>query len=69
MADEAIKVKKMDEITKEDFEAYVRVQMSGVTNMWAVNIVEELSGLSKEKIMTIMSSYSDLKDKWEDNRL
>ena len=38
-------------ITKEDFEAYVRVQESGVTNMFAVTTVSELSGLSKEQIM------------------
>jgi hypothetical protein len=44
-------------ITKEDFEKYVKVQMSGVTNMFAVNTVSELSGLEKEKIFDIMKNY------------
>ena len=38
----------MTEITKEQFEAYVDVQMSGVTNMFDVKTVGELSGLEKE---------------------
>ena len=33
----------MTEITKEQFEAYVDVQMSGVTNMFNVKLVGELS--------------------------
>ena len=45
------------EITKEDFEAYVRVQKSGVTNMWAVKLVSELSGLTKEQCLDIMKNY------------
>jgi hypothetical protein len=45
-------------ITKEDFEKYVKVQMSGVTNMFAVNTVSQLSGLAKEKIFDIMNNYS-----------
>ena len=49
-------------ITKEDFEAYVRVQESGVTNMFAVTTVSELSGLSKEQIMSIMEHYEEYKE-------
>ena len=56
----------MSEITKEQFEAYVDVQMSGVTNMWNVKLVSELSGLEEEKIMTIMKSYGELKDKYDE---
>jgi hypothetical protein len=44
-------------ITKEDFEKYVKVQMSGVTNMFQVNTVSQLSGLEKEKIFDIMNNY------------
>jgi len=47
-------------ITKEEFETYEAVRNSGVTNMFAVNVVEELSGLSKDKIITIMKGYSEL---------
>ena len=63
--DNIINNNKMDKITKEQFEAYVNVQMSGVTNMWNVKLVSELSGLEEEKIMTIMKSYGELKDKYD----
>ena len=56
----------MEKITKENFEAYVDVQMSGVTNMFDVKTVGQLSGLEKEQIMTIMQSYSELKDKYDE---
>ena len=56
----------MTEITKEQFEAYVDVQMSGVTNMFDVKTVGELSGLEKEDIMTIMKSYGELKEKYDE---
>jgi len=56
----------MTEITQEQFEAYVDVQESGVTNMFDVKTVGELSGLDKEQIMTIMKSYSELKEKYDE---
>ena len=56
----------MEEITKEQFEAYVDVQMSGVTNMFDVKTVGDLSGLEKEQIMTIMKNYSELMDKYDE---
>ena len=56
----------MTEISREQFEAYVDVQESGVTNMFDVRTVGELSGLEKEEIMTIMKSYSDLKEKYDE---
>ena len=63
--DNIINDNKMNKITKEQFEAYVNVQMSGVTNMWNVKLVSELSGLEEEEIMTIMKSYGELKDKYD----
>ena len=60
------KLNKMVEITKEQFEAYVDVQMSGVTNMFDVRTVQSLSGLEKEQIMTIMQHYGELKDKYDE---
>ena len=57
---------KMTEITQEQFEAYVDVQKSGVTNMFDVKTVGELSGLEKEEIMTIMKSYGELKEKYDE---
>ena len=56
----------MEKITKEDFEAYVDVLMSGVTNMFDVRTVGDLSGLEKEQIMTIMTNYGELKDKYDE---
>ena len=60
------KLNKMTEITKEQFEAYVDVQMSGITNMFDVKTVSPLSGLEKEEILTIMQSYGELKDKYDE---
>ena len=60
------KLKEMEKITKEQFEAYVDVQMSGVTNMFDVKLVGELSGLEKEQIMKIMVDYRTLKDKYDE---
>lgn len=48
-------------ITRDDFMAYEEVRVSGVTNMWHVQRVSQLSGLPKSKILTIMKGYSDLK--------
>ena len=56
----------MTEITKEQFEAYVNVQMSGVTNMFDVQMVSGLSGLNKEEIMEIMKNYGELKEKYDE---
>ena len=56
----------MTEITKEQFEAYVDVQESGVTNMFDVRTVSDLSGLDKEQIMKIMKNYSELKEKYDE---
>jgi len=56
----------MTEISKEQFEAYVDVQESGVTNMFDVRTVGNLSGLEKEEIMTIMKSYGELKEKYNE---
>jgi hypothetical protein len=56
----------MTEITQEQFEAYERVRTSGVTNMWAVSVVSDLSGLEKDTIMQIMKNYSELKDEFKE---
>ena len=56
----------MTEITKEQFEAYVNVQMSGVTNMFDVQMVSGLTGLNKKQIMKIMKNYNELKDKYDE---
>jgi len=60
------KLNEMEKITQEQFEAYVDVQVSGVTNMFDIKTVGRLSGLEKEEIMTIMKNYSELKDKYDE---
>jgi|LULN01.1.fsa_nt_gb hypothetical protein len=56
--------KIMGNITQEDFDAYEDVRQSGVTNMFAVSTVSDYSGLSKDKIISIMKNYSALSDKY-----
>ena len=51
-------------ITKEQFEAYIRVQNSGVTNMFDIRNVTALTGLSKEQIIVIMEQYNELTKKY-----
>ena len=60
------KLNEMEKNTKDQFEAYVDVQMSGVTNMFDVRTVGDLSGLEKEEILTIMQNYGELKDKYDE---
>ena len=55
-------------ITKEEFEAYEAVRESGVTNMFAVTTVEQLSGLPRDKIMEIMKTYEYLMKQYPDVR-
>jgi hypothetical protein len=52
------------DITKDEFEAYESVRASGVTNMFAVNVVSQLSGLTREQILEIMKSYGQLTEKY-----
>ena len=54
-------------ITQEQFESYVDVQESGITNMFDVRTVSAHSGLDKQEIMYIMKNYSELLEKnWND---
>lgn len=52
------------EVSREDFEKYVACQMSGVINMYAVNVVEEITGLTREKITAIMENYGEYEKKY-----
>ena len=56
----------MSPVTREEFESYVEVQESGVTNMFDVKTVGQLSGLEKEQIMKIMTDYGQLKEKYDE---
>ena len=56
----------MSNITKEEFKAYVDVQESGITNMFDVRTVSNISGLDRDQCITIMSNYSELNEKYGD---
>jgi len=53
-------------ITKEKFEAYVAVQMSGVTNMWDVSKVMSLSGLAQDECMDVMKNYGKYREQFKE---
>jgi hypothetical protein len=53
-----------EQVTQDEFDSYVEVQESGITNMFNVAVVSDYSGLSRDKIMTIMKNYSDLNDRY-----
>ncbi|GHU07450.1 hypothetical protein FACS189431_2040 [Alphaproteobacteria bacterium] len=53
-------------VSKEDFLAYENVRVRGVTNMFAINVVQELSGLERETILNIMDNYSEYRKKYLD---
>ena len=53
------------EITQEQFQAYVDVQMSGVTNMFDVRTVSAISGLDRDQITNIMTNYSKYQKDFE----
>ena len=51
-------------VGQREFAAYEAVRESGVTNMFAVNTVQELSGLKREQILYIMEHYRELDEKY-----
>ena len=55
----------MENITKEQFNSYEDVRLSGVTNMFDVKTVSNLSGLDRATILIIMDKYAEIKKKFE----
>jgi len=55
-----------DKPTKEQFKDYVRIQKSGVTNMWAIRNVCDLSttGLTSDICLYIMDHYLELEEEY-----
>jgi hypothetical protein len=53
------------EVTKANFEEYETVRMSGITNMFNVTMVEELTSLSREQIFAIMHEYEKLEKEFK----
>ena len=54
----------MENITQEDYQAYEDVRESGVTNMFNTSVVSDYSGLSKDKIVSIMQNYGTLHERY-----
>ena len=55
-----------DKPTKEQFGDYVRIQKSGVTNMFCINNVIGLShtGLTTDICLYIMDHYNELREEY-----
>ena len=51
-------------VTQDEFDAYEDVRESGITNMFNVSVVSDYSGLSREKIIDIMTNYEILNNKY-----
>ena len=47
-------------VTKEDFEAYARIQRSGAVDMSNITLVSKLSGLSEDKVRNIAERYKEV---------
>lgn len=54
----------MQEITEAKFQAYEEVRHSGVTNMFDLETVCALSGLSREEAVAIMKQYRCLMERY-----
>lgn len=55
-------------VTADSFSRYEKVRKSGVTNMFDVGYVEQLSGLDRDVIMAIMEHYGELDEKYPEVR-
>ena len=53
--------------TKEQFQAYIRVQNSGAFNMFSPDAILS-TGLDKETYFDIIKNYSDYKEKYETDK-
>lgn len=52
---------QIKEINKEQFESYVEIQESGITNMMNVRYVSDLTGLTRDECIYIMQNYTELR--------
>jgi len=53
------------EVSREDFKKYTDVQKSGITNMFDIGKVSDLSGLNRDKIKAIISNYEELENEFK----
>ena len=59
-------MKTLSKPTKEQFKDYVRIQRQGVTNMWAIKTVCDLSRteLTTDICLYIMDHYDELREEY-----
>ena len=57
----------MIEITKDDFNAYLKVRDSGITNMFDIGTVEALTGMNKKQILYIMENFTAINNEFNGN--
>lgn len=55
----------MSEITKDDFEAFEEVRMSGRINMADVRTGTVFSGISRDKYIEILKNYESYMNKYD----
>ena len=55
-------------ITKEDFDKFMKVRNSGLTNMFDADTVSRLSKLDKGKVRHIIHNFDELYDKYNDKK-
>lgn len=60
----AMTMKIFEDITLDEFESYEDVRTSGLTNMFLLSNVEEMSGLDRETLIVIMKYYEKLLQKY-----
>jgi hypothetical protein len=51
-------------ISENEFNAYRQVQYSGITNMFNIKLVGELSKLNEKQILYIMENYGELENQY-----
>lgn len=54
------------DISKEDFEAYEGAYRNGLAEMFNISTVKEVTGLSREKIVEIVTHYGEYRTKFYD---
>ena len=54
----------MTTITKKDFKEYEEIQLSGKVNMFYINHISDLTGLTNDQIFEIQRNYAEFEDKW-----
>ena len=62
-----LRERKMMKITEEKYRTYEAVRRSGLTNMFDVRMVCELSDLTYDEALDIMKNYSRYKEEFETN--